>query len=189
MCHSLQRGFSLIELTIVIALFGILAAMAMPTFSTFIANARIRTAAEGMLNGLQIARAEAVRRNTYVNFQIGADNISWNVVAADGTILQTRGAEPGALVTPTVRPAGTTSATFSGMGRMVKLVDSGATQVDPPAQPNAFAIRYTSATNGSRPMCVVVIANTPRLCDPGRDQFDPQGCYFPGSATKIADCL
>jgi type IV fimbrial biogenesis protein FimT len=197
MYRNPHSGFSLIELAIVIALIGILASLALPAFSTFIASGRVRTAAEGMLNGLQIARAEAVRRNTTIDLQIGADRISWDVVLPgatqnpDGTwtpaALQTRSTEGATTITGTGRPAmpaGLISVTFNGMGRLSKV--NGA---DPPAPPNAFAIRFDSAVSGARAICVVMLANTPRLCDPLRaDATDPQACYFAGGP-QITDCL
>jgi type IV fimbrial biogenesis protein FimT len=63
-----QRGLTLIELLIVITIVGILFAMAMPSFRTWIQSTQVRTAAESIQNGLQLARAEAVRRNVPVEF-------------------------------------------------------------------------------------------------------------------------
>jgi type IV fimbrial biogenesis protein FimT len=189
MFRNPHNGFSLIELAITVALFGILVSLAMPTFSTFIANSRVRTAAEGMVNGLQIARAEAVRRNTFVSLQIGANGISWDVVASDGTTIQTRGVEPGNAVTPaTIVPLGTTAVTYAGMGRMIAVKNAGVT-ADPPA---VFAIRYIATgrnppTDGTRAMCVVIVNNAPRLCDPQRgDMDDAQGCFF--NRAPITQC-
>lgn len=65
-----QRGVSLIELLIGLAIIGILVVLALPSYKIWILNAKIRNAAEGTLNGLQLARAEAVRRNTSVGFVI-----------------------------------------------------------------------------------------------------------------------
>jgi type IV fimbrial biogenesis protein FimT len=62
------RGFSLVELIVGMAILGVLLAIAMPAFSNWLRNARVRTAAESVQNGLQLARAEAVRRNTTVAF-------------------------------------------------------------------------------------------------------------------------
>ncbi|WP_287655570.1 GspH/FimT family pseudopilin, partial [Accumulibacter sp.] len=64
------RGFSLVELLVGMAILGVLLAIAMPAFSNWLRNARVRTAAESVQNGLQLARAEAVRRNTSVRFQL-----------------------------------------------------------------------------------------------------------------------
>ncbi len=64
------RGFSLVELIIGVAILGVLLAIAMPAFSNWLRNAKVRTAAESVQNGLQLARAEAVRRNTTVGFRL-----------------------------------------------------------------------------------------------------------------------
>jgi type IV fimbrial biogenesis protein FimT len=64
------RGFSLVELIVGVAILGVLLAIAMPAFSNWLRNAKVRTAAESVQNGLQLARAEAVRRNTTVGFRL-----------------------------------------------------------------------------------------------------------------------
>lgn len=61
-------GFSLVELLIAIALIGILLALGLPQFNTYVVNSRIRAAAQSFNSGLQLARAEAVRRNANVDF-------------------------------------------------------------------------------------------------------------------------
>ena len=63
------RGFSLIELIVVLAVLAILLAAGASNFSVWMTNSRIRTTAESIQNGLQMARAEAVRRNTPIRFQ------------------------------------------------------------------------------------------------------------------------
>ena len=67
---KLSRGFSLIELLITVAIFGVLLAMGASSFQNWLTNARIRTTAEAIQNGLQLARAEAVRRNTPILFSL-----------------------------------------------------------------------------------------------------------------------
>ena len=78
------RGFSLVELIIGVAILGVLLAIAMPAFSNWLRNAKVRTAAESVQNGLQLARAEAVRRNTTVRFQlVDTTNESCAPIATD----------------------------------------------------------------------------------------------------------
>ena len=57
---TLQRGVTLIELAIVLAVVALLYSQAAPSFAVWIKSAQIRTAAESMQNGLQLARAEAI---------------------------------------------------------------------------------------------------------------------------------
>lgn len=61
---------SLVELAVGLVIIGILLALAAPSYSTWIQNTKIRTTAEAMLNGLQLARTEAVRRNAQIRFQL-----------------------------------------------------------------------------------------------------------------------
>lgn len=57
------QGVSLIEIMIGMALFAILLLAAVPTFTTFMQNARLRAVAESFQSGLQLARTEAIKRN------------------------------------------------------------------------------------------------------------------------------
>jgi type IV fimbrial biogenesis protein FimT len=65
-----QRGVSLIEAMVALVIMGVLLAMAVPNFSSWMAGTRIRSTAEGVLAGLQYARSEATTRNTQVRFQL-----------------------------------------------------------------------------------------------------------------------
>ena len=68
-----QRGVTLIELMVGLAIFGLLVALAIPSYSAWIQNTQIRTAAESIVNGLQLARNEALRRNRSVELVLTAD--------------------------------------------------------------------------------------------------------------------
>jgi type IV fimbrial biogenesis protein FimT len=65
-----QGGVTLIELMVGLTILAFLLMSAAPAFSDWIRNAQIRSASESILNGLQQARTEAVRRNTTVRFQL-----------------------------------------------------------------------------------------------------------------------
>lgn len=67
--HS-TTGFSLIECMISVVLFMLLALIAMPSFSVAIQNGQIRSAAQSIVSGLQLARAEAIRLNAFVQFSL-----------------------------------------------------------------------------------------------------------------------
>ncbi|WP_233212675.1 GspH/FimT family pseudopilin [Collimonas sp. PA-H2] len=67
-----ERGFSLIELMITITLAAIMMAAAIPSFSSWIQNTRIRSTAEALQNGIRLAKTEAVRRSRLVDFRLTA---------------------------------------------------------------------------------------------------------------------
>ncbi|MBY0575327.1 MAG: GspH/FimT family pseudopilin [Gallionellaceae bacterium] len=126
-----QRGVTLIELMIAIIIVSILLAIALPNFNAWVQNAQIRTATESIQNGLQLARAEAVRRNEAVNFILGSGS-GWTVstVAVPGTPIQSRVSSEGSVnVTVTVTPAGATTATFNTLGRLANPA-AAPTQID-----------------------------------------------------------
>lgn len=148
-----QGGVTLIELMIAIIIVSILLTIALPNFSAWIQNTQIRTATESIQNGLQLARAEAVRRNEPVSFILGAGS-GWTVstVAVPGTPIQSRASSEGSVnVTVVVSPGGATTATFSALGRLTNPA-AAPTQIDldvptsilPASQSKELRINITS---------------------------------------------
>lgn len=74
-----QKGFTLIEAMIVIALVAILAALAAPSFGTMIANQRVTSSSQELLTLLQFARAEAVYKRTEIT--VTATGQKWEAKA------------------------------------------------------------------------------------------------------------
>jgi type IV fimbrial biogenesis protein FimT len=129
----MQRGVSLIELMVGLSIMAILLAFGLPSFTAWIQNSQIRTAAESVQNGLQLARAQAVQRNTDVQFALtGAD---WAIGCATATAdcpasIEARSGTEGsahAVVTPSeVLPSGSPAGSpvfagtviFNGLGRV-----------------------------------------------------------------------
>lgn len=69
-----SRGFTLIELMIVLALLAIVAFIAVPNFTDFIERNRIQTQAQELQAFLLYARGEAVSRNTSITVTLDEDD-------------------------------------------------------------------------------------------------------------------
>ena len=61
---------SIVEIMVAMAIVLALLGLAAPNFASWIQSSQIRTAADGILNGLQLAKSEAVRRNTPISLYL-----------------------------------------------------------------------------------------------------------------------
>ncbi|OQK18659.1 hypothetical protein AU255_02675 [Methyloprofundus sedimenti] len=98
-----QTGFTLTELMVVIAIVGILAAVAVPSFNDSIERSRLVSASEAVIADLRWARSEAIKRNrkTRVTYTTGA---SWSyTIIVDSNNNDTYGDTVGGIADETIK--------------------------------------------------------------------------------------
>lgn len=80
-----NKGFTLIESMIVIAIIAILSAIAIPAYLKWLPNKRLKSAAQDIYSNLQLAKILAVKNNTpkSVIFDVAGKNYQ----TADGTVI------------------------------------------------------------------------------------------------------
>jgi type IV fimbrial biogenesis protein FimT len=172
-----ERGFTLVEVMISITVLGIILMLGLPAFGAWLQNQQLRAASEGMLNGLQTARAEAIRRNLLVQIVVGPPGTGWSVTeAVSSAAIQTRVKEEGSPnAVLTVTPAGSTTVTFTPLGSVAANLDTSLTA-------SQFDIRNSAggSCQPAGPMrCLRVVVSgggSLRMCDPIVSLPDPRAC-------------
>ena len=182
---------TLIEILISMSVFVLLVALGAPVFYEWIQNQQTRAAADGILNGLQTARIEAIHRNAAVQIVFSLPGTGWTVSEAASwaqcqsgvplTCIQTRSGAEGtsnAVATPfsgsPPAPDNTASSvTFGSMGGVTANLDGtpSITQID--------VSNTQLGGSAARPMRIVVSAGgSIRMCDPAPaiPTTDPRHC-------------
>jgi type IV fimbrial biogenesis protein FimT len=106
-------GFTVAEMLVVVAIMGILAAIATPYMGDMIRRQRIKTAAFDVFSSLAFARSEAIKRNTSVTITPtgGNWNEGWQITDSNNNMLrQQSGWE-------TLSAVGPLSVVFASSGR------------------------------------------------------------------------
>jgi type IV fimbrial biogenesis protein FimT len=170
-----QRGFNLIEVMVTLTVLAVLISLGAPAFIEWNQSQRLRAGAEAILNGIQVARGEAIRRNLAVTVGLEPPSTAWTVCEAtispcDSTtvapnFIQNKSAQEASGSATITTTAGANQLTFSALGSLIDNYDGTPrlTQVDisyPPA--------LCSADGGSMRCLRVVISpgGSVRMCDP-----------------------
>jgi type IV fimbrial biogenesis protein FimT len=179
-----SAGFTLIELLVAVMVLIILVGLGMPSFLQMLRNSEMRAAAEGVANGLQRARAEAVSRNAKVQFVLGLGT-SWTVdyvtkpVSTD-PVIDSRNSNEGSphalLVSKAVNPAtlvvdagspDATTVTFNQLGQVV---------ANTPASPSIAQITLTAPAGNQTLRVTVGVGGNTRVCDPNVSSPNVRAC-------------
>jgi type IV fimbrial biogenesis protein FimT len=159
---SKQLGFTLIELMLTAVIIATISAIAMPSYRALVINSEIRATAESIRAGMQVARAEAVKRNANVRFTLAGR--AWTVGCVTATAncpstIQAKDQNEGSssAITTTITPNGTTIATFNSFGAITGTGQIRRVTVDSSALPASATgdLAITLGTGGN-----------PRICDP-----------------------
>jgi type IV fimbrial biogenesis protein FimT len=144
------RGYTLIEVLVVIALIAILSGLAAPSFSRLIAQQRGKTIASELFMALTKTRSEALKRNLSVNLsaKAGGWGDGWQILDPGNStkILEDRGPATGAVVTG---PSNPTNVTFTPSGRLP--AGSAATFLVTTTAGGATVYQCISVDPGGRP--------------------------------------
>ncbi len=198
---SVQRGITMIEVMISVAVIGIVLAIGIPNFSLWMQNTQVRATAESVLTGLQLARAEAVRQNVRTRFQLTNANglASWAIVTdsltAPGTFpaanqVQTSGAREGganarlgvstnAVATSSCCSTAITAGTGMGTNPLPGIVFNAFGQVATDTSVTKITridVTNSAAADARRMVIAITSSGMARMCDPSLPAANSRGC-------------
>lgn len=178
-----QRGFTLIEMLVSVALIGILSAAVLPGFQTFLSGQKLNAASNNAYTAMQFAKAAAIQQNASMTVLFNKGTGQWcifnRLVEATGT---TCNMSSNTLDNGVVRkyvdplpaniqiasvPSAAAQITYDSLGRVVPNPDGSATLT---------GLAFTLANDASKATTVQLANGLIRLCDAKKSTGDPQAC-------------
>lgn len=174
---SRNRGFTLIELMVVLALIAILAGLAAPSYRSFMVNQQLTSASSDFLASMLQARSEAMRRGLPVSILPTDGSVwssGWYLTVANNSCAPT-GAPFGAreALNPTVSIKSTTNNSFASSSPFFTYSPVGfpVTSCASPYVAGAMNGRlvFQATETGRERQVVVSVSGRARICDPQRE--------------------
>jgi type IV fimbrial biogenesis protein FimT len=201
---SRQRGVTMMEIMVTVAIIAVAMAVGIPNLSSWAQSAQIKSTAETILTGLQMARGEAVRQNNQVQFIFLMDpdndgSAGWQIISASSSVPGSFLLSDGAIVAQ--------SAAAAEMGENARLNFASSPQGSPcctspltaPIAGNENVVfdafgkvlnqtitridvvksgdtDTTDEQKSRRRVILISSSGSPKLCRPALAASNPQGC-------------
>jgi type IV fimbrial biogenesis protein FimT len=161
-----QKGFTLIELMVTISILIVFTILSAPSITEFVEKNKIKTAANSLNDGIQIARSEAIKRNESITFNLSNDQ--WNVLSEDDMIAVSQSEIAQTVIQDTL-PSGATTLTFNNLG-MLEIGKDGLLNIN--------RIILTSQKTNYRLWVMISNSGGSRVCDPNETTLNTSiiGC-------------